>query len=110
MKLEDGAYRLNSIFKGCDLIGYYFNDKIIVIKNSPLWCYVKNNSILVSAQGNILFYSTKQVASLMNTSKYSIKINKVYQPTLPSFTIFECDNNAKFYKNKETKAQFNYVK
>lgn len=101
MKLEDGAYRLNSIFKGCDLIGYYFNNKFIAIKNSPSWCYVKNNSILVSAQGNILFYSTKQVASLMNTSEYSIKIDEVYQPTLPSFGItrLECDNNAKFYEN-----------
>lgn len=77
MKLKDGAYRLNSIFKDCILIGYYFNNKYIAIKNNSSWCYVKNNRILVSAQGNILFYSTKQVASLMNTSKYSIKIDYI---------------------------------
>lgn len=37
----------------------------------------------------------------MNTSEYSIKIDEVYQPTLPSFEItrLECDNNAKFYEN-----------
>lgn len=82
MKLEDGAYRLNSIFKDCDLIGYLFNNKLIAIKNNPSWCYVKNNSILVSKQGNILFYSTKQIASLMNTSKYSINIDEIHQQNL----------------------------
>lgn len=82
MKLEDGAYRLNSIFKDCDLIGYLFNNKLIAIKNNPSWCYVKNNSILVNKQGNILFYSTKQIASLMNTSEYSINIDEIRQQNL----------------------------
>lgn len=90
MKLKDGAYRLNSIFKNCDLIGYYFNNKFIAIKNNPSWCFVKNNSILVSAQGNILFYSTKKITSLINTSntfEYCIKIEEIFTSTFPSFEL-----------------------
>ena len=80
--LKDGAYRLNSIFQG-DLIGYYYNGHLIAIKNNPSWCYIKNNCILTSKQGNILFYSTKEIASKMNFSEYSININDIYVQEFP---------------------------